>query len=125
MPRINPLLPQTAVLFAEQLQHQRWVPVDECQKVGAAQAEQRNRRHRCGITAVALGAIHQIFVEKQFTGTKADAVQLTAAQLHPSAFNHMDELHWLAGAKHAYAGWKRQQVHLGLFLDEFQRSQRS
>ena len=30
MPRINPLLPQTAVLFAEQLQHQRWMPVDEC-----------------------------------------------------------------------------------------------
>ena len=125
MTGISPLLPQTAVLLAEQLQHQRWVPMDERQKFGAAQAEQRNRRHRCGITAVTLGAIHQILIEKQLTGTKANAVQRTTAQFHPSPFNHMDELHRLTGTENSCAGGKGQAIHLRLFLDQFQRSQRS
>jgi len=122
---ISPLLPQTAVLLAEQLEHQRWVPVDEGQKIGATEAEQRNRRHRSGITAVTLRRIHQILIEKQFAATKANAIHRTAAQLHPSPFNHMDELHRLSGAEHGCAGGKGQAIHLRLFLDEFQRSQRS
>ena len=37
----------------------------------------------------------------------------------------MDELHRLAGAEQGCAGGEGQAIHLRLFLDEFQRSQRS
>ena len=125
MARINPLLPQTAVLLAEKLQHQCWVPVDERQKVGTTEAEQRNRCHSRGITAVTLGGIHKILIEKQFTATKPNAVQPTTAQFHPSTFNHMNELHRLPYPEDGYACRQRQAIYLRLFLDEFQRSQRS
>ena len=71
------------------------------------------------------GAIHQILIKKQFTGTKAHAVQRTTAQFHPSPFNHVDELHRLTGTENSCTGGKGQAIYLRLFLDQFQRSQRS
>ena len=79
--------------------------------MSARKLERLRRNNETGVTAVAsaavtLGAIHQILIEKQFTGTKANAVQRTTAQFHPSPFNHMDELHRFTGIEQQLRRWE-------------------
>ena len=66
------------MLLADELKNQGGVPMNQREKTGTVQTQQREWRQSSGIPAVEFVGTNEISVEEQFTGPVANAVMQTA-----------------------------------------------
>ena len=118
---IGPLLTQAPVLLSDEVNHQRWVLMDQGQKAGAIQTDQGQGGQSPGIAAVALIRRDQILVEEQFPWAITDTWARSVVQLHQTLFDHMDGIDSVATTEHQGTRGKRPPVTFPMGTDQSQR----
>ena len=94
--------------------------MDQRQKPGAVQPDQREGGQRSGIATVELVGGHQILVKKQLTGAVADAISGPTAEFHQPLLNNMNSLHRSATTEHTSSGGQCQTISLRMLTDQLQ-----
>ena len=121
MARIRTLLTQATVLLADELKNERGVPMNQREKTGTVQTQQREWRQSFGIPAVEFVGTNEISIKEQFAGPITNAVVQSAGKLNQSPLNHVNGLNPIPAAENLRTGGKRQAFHLRKGTDQFSR----
>ena len=96
--------------------------VNQGQKTGAIQTNQRKRCQSPCIAAVQLAGFHQIAIEEQFAKPVANPVSWLDAEFNQTALNHVNSLDRFSSSIDKRASRERQPVTLRMIQKQLQRS---
>ena len=117
------MLPQPGVLLGNQVNHQGGMTMDQGQKTGPVQTDERKRCQRFCIAAVRLIGGDEVFVKKQLTRAITNAVARAAAQLNQPFLHNMNGLDRFTAPEHQGTRWKGQTVAFGMLTNQLERFQ--